>query len=275
MESKDKLYELYEKFGGGKNLYQVFYATNNPVPYKQLLIYTVKTEYYMFFHTLAQVFFATKYDSGLSECMGMNMLQFLFYVDKKKGIDNANTYLPMLECLLCLCLRIPEFNENNEKNIEFWAREKKCYIKIFGIDYDWQDYENIREIISEQNSIELVDYKIHPDIRKKIAEKERILAKQNNNKIGSFEELVDSLMLAGGYTEEYILNLSIRRFTNLLKRYDIMKHYDLMTLLSPNIDKKDREKIISWNCAMPKKDQFKDKIQNASEYMEALNKANQ
>jgi len=274
MEWDKKLYELYEKFGKGEDLNPVFLATNMPIPYKDLMIYPVKTLYYMFFHTLAQVFFTTKYDSGLPECMGMNMLQFLFYQNQEKGVDNPQQYLPMLECLLCLCLQISELDEKGNHNIGFYKRDKKCFIAICGKEYNWQDYEKLRTIIAEQNSIELIDYKIHPDIRKKILEKDKLLAKQNKRKIGSFEELVDSLMLAGGYSEEYILNLPIRRFTNLLQRYDIMKHYDLMTILSPNLEKKDRENILRWNGACPKQDQFKDKVQNAAEIEKAINSAN-
>lgn len=283
-EDYKKLYELYKKFGAREDLNIVFYSINQPVPYKKLLIYPIKTVYYMFFHSLAQCFFVSKYDSGIGECMGMNPLEFLFYQNKEKNIDNANMWLPQLEILLLMCLKKDEFldTEKQNKTVEFFMREvkhnnkiiKKYFIRIENEEYNWEDFEKIRDIICEQNCIELVDYKIHPDIRKKIQEKEKLLAKINKRKIGSFEELIDCLMLAGHYSEEYILNLSIRRFTNLLKRYDIMKNYDLMTLLSPNIKEKDRENIISWNGAMPKQDQYFSKVTNFAEIEGTINKAN-
>ena len=38
-----------------------------------------------------------------------------------------------------------------------------------------------------------------------------------------------------------------------------------MTILSPNIKDRDREKIMSWISAMPKKDQYFSKVQKLSE----------
>lgn len=264
-EHYDKLFEYYSLFNKDESFRTVFYSVNSPIPYKDLVIYPVQTMFYMIFHTFAQCFFASKYDSGIAECMGYNSLQFLFYQNKDKGVDNANTYLPSLEHLLLLCLRKPA-TIDGKKTIDFIQRDKnKCYIVIEGKEYDWKDYEVIRDIICKQNSVELPDYSIHPDIRRKLKEKEDLLARVNKTKIASFEELIDCLMLAGHFEEEYILNLPIRRFNNLLNRYDIMKNYELMTILSPNMEKKDREKIASWISAMPQKDQYFSKITNINE----------
>lgn len=264
-EDYRKLYELYKNFGSMENFNIVFYSTNQPIPYKNLFIYPVKTIYYIFFHTLAECFFINKYDSKIDECMGMNPLQFLFYRNSDKGIDNAMNYLPLLEHLLLMCLNKSQTMENGKRTIEFVEKNKKQFIRIENKDFGWRDFEKIRDIICEQNCIQLPDWKIHPDIRKKLKEKDELMARINKQKIASFEELIDCLMLASGYSEEYILNLSIRRFTNLLKRYDIMKNYELMTILTPNMDKKDREKIMSWNCAIPKQDQYLSKVTNLSE----------
>ena len=260
-----KLYEYYYLFGKDKTFLHVFYELNAPVPYKDLFIYPVKALYYNVFMSLASCFFANKYDSGIRECMGMNSLQFLFYQDEKNGINNAQTYLPLLEQLLLMCLH-KECNTNGKQTIDFIRKDKnKCFILIDGKQYDWKDFEAIRDIICEQNCIELPDYKIHPDIRKKIKEKEDLLNRVNESKPAPFGELVDCLMLIGHFSEEDVLNLPIRRFVNLLKRYNIIKSYELMTILSPNIKDRDREKIMSWISAMPKKDQYFSKVQKLSE----------
>lgn len=276
MEKEDyrKLYEYYEIFNKDKSFLDVFYDINAPVPYKNLLIYPVKTLYYKVFHSFALCFFVNKYDSGIPECMGFNPLQFLFYQDPARGIDNATNYLPLLEQLLLMCLK-KEIMTGKEKTIRFIKKEKnKCFFYIEDEIYDWQDFEAIRDIICKQNCIELPDYKIHPDIRKKLKEKEELLNRVNNNKIASFEELIDCLMLAGHYDEDYILNLSIRRFTNLLQRYNIMKNYELMTILSPNFDKADRDKIPSWISAIPKSDQYFSKVQNIADIQSQIGNIN-
>lgn len=269
-----KLYEYYNIFNKDKTFLDIFYGVNAPIPYKDLFIYPVQTLYYAIFHSFATCFFANKYDSGIRECMGMNSLQFLFYQNFKDGIDNAQMYLPLLEQLLLMCLHKEPF-ANGKKTIDFIQRDKnKCFILIEGKQYDWKDFEAIRDIICEQNCIELPNYKIHPDIRKKLKEKEDLLNRINKKKVASFEELIDCLMLAGHYSEDYILNLSIRRFTNLLKRYDIMKTYELMTILSPNMKQRDIENIPSWISAMPKQDQYFSKIQNISEIQNQIGDMN-
>lgn len=265
-----KLYDYYKLFGSKEELNIIFYSINKPMPYKELLIYPVKTIYYMIFHIFAECFFANKYDSGLPECMGMDPLQFLFYQDFSKGVDNADKYLPLLQELLLLCLQLPKKDEKGQDTVKFVQDGKKCFIIIQGVKYDWKDFEKIRDIICEQNSITLPDFKIHPDIRKKLEEKDKLLAKSNKQKIASFEELIDCLMLAGHFEEDYILELPIRRFNNLLQRYGIMKDYELSTILSPNMEKKDREKIKSWISAIPKKDQYFSKVTNITDIERAV-----
>ena len=266
--------KYYEKFGKGEDFRAVFYSLQFPMPYKDLTLYPVKTYNYMVFHTLAQVFFKHKYDAGLPECMGMNHLQFLMYENPSKGIFNAQQYVPQLTLLLQMCLHWEDTNEAGKERIKFVKDGKKCYIYFDDKRYDWQDFENIKTIICEQNCIELPDYTIHPDIRRKLEEKEKLLAKINKNKVGSFEELVDSLMIVSGFSEDYIHDLTIRRFTNLLRRYEIVSTYELGTLLSPNMEKKDRESILSWNSPIPKNNQFTDKVQKLSDLENQIKKIN-
>ena len=264
-KSIDELYQIFEGVVPKENLNECLFAISNPVTYKGLKLYPIKVKYYQFFHIVSSVFSMTKYDSGLVECMGMNMLQFLFYQNPEKGVDNASVALPLLQILLEMCLRIPSQDENGNDNIIFWKDGKKCFIKIMGEDYDWKDYEEIRTIIAEQNSIELIDYNIHPDIRKLIEEKKKFRAQSAENKVGTFEELIDSIMLASGQDEDKILNLTIRRFINLIQRYDIMLSYELYTQLSPYLDKKDKKGVVRWNGAVKKDNDYKSHLVKASD----------
>lgn len=264
-KSIDELYHIFDGVVPKEDLNECLFAISSPITYKGLKFYPIKVKYYQFFHIVASVFSMTKYDSGLPECMGMNMLQFLFHQDKEKGIDNASVALPLLQILLEMCMRIPSVDEDGNENILFKRDGKKCYIEIFGTRYDWQDYEEIRKIIAEQNGIELVDYNIHPDIRKLIEEKKKLRAQSAENKIGTFEELIDSVMLASGQDEEKVLNLTIRRFINLIQRYDIMLTYELYTQLSPYMEKKDKHGIVRWNGAIKKDNDYKSHLVKASD----------
>lgn len=270
-KSIEELCSFFEGIIAEEDMQETLFAVSEPVRYKELTFYPVKVKYYQFFNILSSVFSMTKYDSGIPECMGMNMLQFLFYSDKKKGIDNTLIALPMLQQLLEMCMQIPHWAENGEENIIFWKDGKKCFIKIFGKDYDWKDYETIRELIAKQNGVQLVDYSIHPDVRKLIDEKKKLRAQNSGSKTGTFEELVESLMLASKLSEECILNLTIRRFINLIQRYDIMLDYELYTLLSPYIDKKDKKPLPRWNGKAPQEDYFYSNVQKANALENKLN----
>lgn len=239
-------------------------AISQPIQYKGLTFYPVKVKYYQFFSIVSSVLHTTKYDSKLPQCMGMNMLQFLFYESEDGKISNAKAYLPLLQILLETCLQIPHFDDDGEENIIFWRDGKKCFMKIMGVDYNYKDYEAIRELIAKQNGVELVDYTIHPDVRKLIEEKKRLRAASSGAKVGTFEELIDSIMVVTGQTEEFVLNLPIRRFVNLIQRYDIVLSYELTTLLAPYIDKKDKRNTIKWNGNIPKEDYFYSNVQKAS-----------
>ena len=271
-KSIDELYHIFEKTIPKENLNDCLFAISSPITYKELKFYPIKVKYYQFFNIVASVFSMTKYDSGLPECMGMNMLQFLFYQDKEKGIDNASVALPLLQILLEMCMRIPTFNDEGKENIYFWRDGKKCYMNIFGKDYNWQDYEEIRKIIAAQNGIELVDYTIHPDVRKLIEEKKRLRAASEENKVGTFEELIDSIMLASGQSEDAVLNMTVRRFINLIQRYDIMLSYELYTQLSPYIDKKDKKGIVRWNGAIKKDNDYMSHLVKASDLEDKFKK---
>lgn len=267
MKHEKTIDEFCSIFAGAideKVLQESLCAISAPIPYKGLVFYPVKARYYQFFSIVSSVLHSTKYDSGLPQCMGMNMLQFLFYESEDGSISNAKMYLPLLQILLETCLQISHLDEDGNENIEFWQDGKKCFIKIMGVNYDYKDYEKMRELIAKQNAIELVDYTIHPDVRKLIEEKKRLRAATNGTKIGTFEELVDSLMVVTGQPEEFILDLPIRRFINLIQRYDIVLSYELTTLLSPYIDKKDKGKTIKWNGTIPKEDYFYSNVQKAS-----------
>lgn len=281
MESLEKIranLELLGKTLGQENeIQETFFELHLPVKYKELTFYPIKTAYLRVFGILSSVFFFSKYDSKLPEVMGLTNLQFLGYQNPTKGIDNASVCLPLLEALLLLCMnRFDDFlalskGEYKEHFILFLKDDKgKLKIRIGGKDYNWKDYDAIKDIICRQNSVELPDYRIHPDIRKKLEEKDKLLSNSAQNKIGSFEELVDALMVITHFSEEQIYNFSIRRFKNLLKRYDIITSYKLMTILSPDLEKKTREKIIPWNAAMPDTESYLSKVSKLEDITSSL-----
>lgn len=59
----------------------------------------------------------------------------------------------------------------------------------------------------------------------------------------SFEDQINVVVAQSSYRRDEIMTMTIRSFTRLLTRIDKIMSYEISTLLSPNMEKKDRDKI--------------------------------
>lgn len=227
-----------------------------PVPYKDLKIFPVKISMNIFFQSFASCLVLQQHRIADAEVLRLKYLDFLFYVNKVKGIDNT-LYSLYLKELLYICLRLPRTikNENNEDipTIDFVYSNNNHLIRIYNKTYNAEDFENIRRIICKQNLIELPDVKSSPDIEKKYEEYIAYLKKIGKIKTGNFEDLSLCLMSELGYTKEEVKNLTIRTFYSLLERVGFIMDSKILRLLSPNLEKKDIDKIPNWTDKIVRK----------------------
>jgi hypothetical protein len=137
----------------------------------------------------------------------------------------------MLENLLYLCFRL----DKEKHEIDFNADEKGKPCIIINEKntenkwhFSYKDFNKIREIICEQNSVELPNEKIDPKLEAALLETQEYMNKLSGNlKIISLEDQMISVLINSALTWESILSLSIRKFVKILERKNKELHYQI------------------------------------------------
>lgn len=224
---------------------------DEPVPYKELNIYPVTMKDYIDFHWYVNCLLLDKNSIPDPQVISMSYLQFLYYISEQKQMP----YVYMFKLLMCMVLHI---DENTE--FQFYVREKKAYFKIDGIEYNSEDFNQISQIIMEQNCIEPIDNTIQKEIREALEAAERYKQQQTQNKICSLEEQMICVLISTPLKLEDIYGLTIRKFDKILKRVDAKLHYQiyLSASLSGMVTFKDDSSIQHWMNDLTKSDKYAD-----------------
>ena len=205
-----------------------YFTYDKPVPYKDLLIYPVRIIDYLNFFISVNCLTFEKNKIPDVNIIKMSYLDFLFYTfDKDK---NGKVYLMMLLEIFKLCLNI------DYKQIEYIKDEKDKLNLIFNLQYekenkkitiDKTDFDNIKNIILLQNIPDYDDTYIDPKVEAALKEAQEFM-NRNKKKIASLEDQIVCVMLALHETDESkIHNLTIRKFSKILQRYDYKLHYEI------------------------------------------------
>lgn len=254
-------------FGSDEKLYNMFYANDYPIPYKNLTIYPVQVDLYLIFHILVECLILPHKTSGDINAIQLSYFDYLFYWAEKNG---NMTYLEFLVEVLLLCLKKERTKIVDGKTIDsikfYQGKNKKWIMQIDGFDYNGKDFDVIRKIICEQNAIELPDETIHPDIAKAYKEMEEYKRKQSKVKICSFEDQINVVVAKSSYRREEVIKMTIRSFARLLERIDKVLHYEIYTLLSPNMDKKQQQSIEHYMSDSSIKDKYKNSMMDFDEF---------
>ena len=238
MNSRDMFYYLYDK----------------PVPYKELTLYPVTMRDYYPFNYYSDCLVLendAKVDPSkikmsvleyTKRVLNMNYLEFLYF-----NATQENNLLSKLHAMLGLVLKREDFEIG--KNIWYGYEEgesQRGIIKIDGIIYNGEDFDEIRTIISEANLIELPNMNTQREIREAIKVKRQMTS--GTSKMGDIEDLIVALSISTGFELEYIYDLPIRKFSKMLERVDAKLHYELYTTasLSGMVEFKDKSFIKHW-----------------------------
>lgn len=265
--------DLYENFSKNEtreqnlNSYRDILITNDfPVVYKGLKFYPIVMAFYNWVNIFAECLIVPHLTCGDVKAIELRYLDFLFYhcLERKKEED----YLIMcLKELLILSLRMnrKECEENNL--INFYSKDKgeHYYIKINDIEIDSKDFDTIKEIIAKQNRIELPNEKLHPTFVKDKKELEEYKKRQSSLKICDLSKQISLVSVISGESRKQIINeMSIKTFSEILERYDLLLGYELGILLSPNMKEKDRRGIKHY-LDENKKDDYSQEMESIEE----------
>lgn len=237
-----KIVELYHLMNDDESLRQVFYTNDYPVPYKSLTLYPVQVDLYYYFHLLAQCLVVPHKTSGDVKAISMSYLKFICYLAIEK---HQPEYITFLNELLLIVLRKEKtyIDKEGRKRPTIEINLEKALIKIEGNEFGSKDFDNIKNIILEQNAIEIPDENINPELVKAYHELEEYKLKQCQNKMCSFEDQINIIVAKSSYRRDEIMSMTIRSFTRLLERVDKIIDYEVNTPLRPYMSDKDQKQI--------------------------------
>ena len=268
-EDFEKVEEICRLFGNPDTFENTFFDNDWAYPFssdgKKILLYPATVAYYTIFHVFATSLLLSKNMSGDVKAISMSYLEYIFYLAENG--DGIN--LVFLTELLLICLKLPRTTTKDGNvipSVEIArADDKKVYLLINGERWNATEFDKIRQIILQQNALEAPREDIHPDILEAYKEYEEFLRKRNKVKICSFADQLNVIMLKTAYTKETIMGMTIRTFTKLLERADLMLNYEISTLLSPYMSKDGVQKITHY-LSDTTRDKYKDMYVDYDEF---------
>lgn len=224
---------------------------DQPIVYKNLSIYPVTMKDYLDFHWLVSCLLIDKNSIPDVNIISMSYLKFLYY----QSSSQDKPYVYMLKALLCMVLHL---DLNYE--IRFYINNNKAFFNIDNVEYNSADFDNIVDIIFEQNCISHIDESIQKELRDEFERAQRYRQQQNNQKICSLEEQMICVMISTPLDMESIYKLTIRKFEKILQRVDAKMHYQiyLSASMSGMVEFKDKNAIKYWMSDLSKDDNYSD-----------------
>ena len=225
--------------------YQRYLVFDEAIPYKSLLLHPVRIRDYYDFLYLATCLMLEKNsirDPIMAvKAISMSYLEYMYEISSKD-----NNFISLFVGLMAIIL-----NRKDDKDFEirfYYDENKKPLFKIDNEIFNSEDFDNLRQIIAEQNSLELPDETVQKDVRDKIEEARLFKQRVNHSKTASFEEQVIALGLYSGWDLDKIYNLTVRKFIMGIQRANqmIMSNIYLTASMSGMVTFKNKDVLRGW-----------------------------
>lgn len=245
---------------------------DEPIPYKGLKICEATMKNYIDFHECAICLLLDKNSVPDLEVISMSYLEYLLTV----GME-MTSFLAALDGLLKMTIKIENTDENGKlylKDLEEikFSNDLKSLI-IGDVILSSDDFDVIKSIICEQNSIDLIDESISKEVRDEMEKAKEYKMRQNKTKICSLEDQVIAVLVSTNLTLDQIFKLPIRKFSKILERVDHKLHYEIyMTgIMSGNVKMKDGEQPTHWLADLEEVDKNKSAKYGYDELQQKIN----
>lgn len=234
--------------------YTSYTTFDKPIPYKDLVFYPVKVkdyEEFLFYATSLMIEKNSIKDPVLAiKAISMKYLDWMYEINNKD-----NNLIMLFDGLLRLVL--------NKKDSQMEYSKDKSGNAFFRVEdsvYYGEDFDIIRNIIAEQNMLDLPDERIQKNVREALEEARRFKQKLNKNKMASFEEQMVALSVYMGIEIEKIYEMTVRKFLISIKRANqlIMSNIYLTASLSGFVSFKDKSILKSWIADIDNEDKYAD-----------------
>ena len=198
--------------------------------------------------------------------ISMSYLDFLFHLITND--ENGNIYSALLVELFKLCLNL------ESKDICYKRDENnKINLILNHVVYDKNDFDNIKKIILHQNIPEYDDTYIDPKVEAALKEAQEFM-NRNKKKMASLEDQIVCVMLALHETDETkIHNLTIRKFSKILQRYDYKLHYEIYKQAECSGMASFKEEIHHWMSDLSNKNKYSDVIVDYGQFKKKIESA--
>lgn len=187
------------------------------------------------------------------KAISMTYLEYMFEISKEDNI--------LIQMFVGLMALVLNKKDDTEFSIQFYTdKDGRPMFEIFGKMYNSDDFDELRQIISEQNSLDLPDERIQKDVREKMEEARRFKQKLSRNKTASFEEQILALSLYSGWELEKIYEMTIRKFVMAVQRANhmIMSNIYLTASMSGMVTFKDKSVLKGWLADLEETDKNSD-----------------
>jgi hypothetical protein len=223
----------------------IFYAFDSPVEYKGLLLYPVRMKDYLIFQQVASCLMLEKNSikdpAEAIKAIQMSYLEYLFHV-----ATTENALITLFVGLLGLVLGK---KDDYDFSIKYGTDENgKPFFEIGEKRFNSADFDELREIIAEQNYIDLPDEKIQKSVRDAMEEARRFKQKLNRSKMASLEDQMIALSLFSGIEIEKIYEMTIRKFFLSIRRANHMIYSNIYITASMSgfVTFKSKEATRGW-----------------------------
>lgn len=241
----EKIVELYKMLGEQDDLLNVFYTNDYPVPFKSLKIYPVQMDLYFYFQVFSQCLVEPHKTSGDIKAITMSYLKYICYLGSEK---NRPELLVFLAEILSMVFRVPKSikNDNGKEIYNIDIDFDNAIIRVGKETINEKEFDTFRKIVLEQNALELPDETLNPELVKAYRELESFKQKQSNVKMCDIEGQIDIVIAQTSYRKDEILKMTIRTFSHLFERLLMITNYEIQSLLTPYMEKKDQKNITHY-----------------------------
>lgn len=125
--------------------------------------------------------------------------------------------------ILCAC---PKCGSPLRENIGIITNDKKKQLFVGHVEITKDDYDFLRRIYCYQNILDYDDKYVDPELKEALDEKKRL--ESLDSETPSLEKQEAAVITGSSYTFETIKNLSLRKFTMLLRVIESRLQYEAM-----------------------------------------------
>ena len=153
-------------------------------------------------------------------------------------------------------------------------KKNKSILHIKDGFYDSDDFDNIKQIILEQNAVEQINENIRKEVRDELDKLQSTVRRLSSSiKMCGFEDQLICVSIGTGFSLKKVNNLTIRKFKKYIERIDSKITFEVYkpAILSGNVTSKDKNFPLPWMADLESDNKYSDILVNEDEIKGKIN----